>query len=135
MCGFVEAGFVTTQIKLGVGRHISCIPPQSRLDIRKWTTFLQLANVIGTGLAKASVCVLVLRVIDRAAVRFSRFLWALIVFVAVVHLAEVILVLVQCIPLEARWNPKVKGKCGEWIVKFQILYIENGETMRPQAYE
>lgn len=128
MCAYVEAGFLTTQITLGLGRHIYCISPESRVGIRKWIAFLQLANVIGIGLAKVSVCVLVLRVIDKAAVKFARFLWAIIVFVSAVHLAEIIVILVQCIPLEALWNPGVKGKCGSRYLKFTVLYIENGDA-------
>lgn len=131
MCAYVEAGFLTTQISLGLGRHVFCIAPESQSAIRKWTTFLQLTNVIGIGLAKVSVCVLVLRVIDKAAVKFSRFIWAVIVFVSAVHLAEAIAILVQCIPLEARWNPNIKGKCGNWGIKFQMLYLENSEAARP----
>lgn len=128
MCAFVEAGFLTAMISLGLGHHISCISPESRIGIKKWIVFLQLINVVGIGLAKVSVCVLVLRVIDTAAVRFSRFLWAIILFVSAVHLAETIVILAQCRPLSARWDPHVKGKCGNWSLKFQMLYIENSET-------
>ncbi|MCJ1266173.1 hypothetical protein MMC22_006055 [Lobaria immixta] len=91
-----------------------------------WIAFLQLANVIGIGLAKVSVCALVLRVIDKAAVKFSRLLWAIIVFVSIVHLAESIAILAQCVPLKSLWNPNVKGKCGSRYLKFTLLYIENG---------
>ena len=134
MCAYVEAGFLTNQITLGLGRHIYCISPESRVGIRKWIAFLQLANVIGIGLAKVSVCVLVLRVIDKAAVKFSRFLWAIIVFVSAVHLTEIIVILVQCIPLEALWNPGVKGKCGSRYLKFTVLYIENGDAAWPHGH-
>lgn len=112
---------------------MACLSPDSSAEIRKWITFLQLQNVIGIGLAKISVCALVLRVIDKAAVKFSRFLWAIIAFVITVHLAEVIVILVQCKPLEALWNPNVKGKCSNRSIKFQVLYIENGEPARPQG--
>ncbi|MCJ1466505.1 hypothetical protein MMC07_005124 [Pseudocyphellaria aurata] len=125
MSAFAQAGFLTRMISLGVGRHMACISPDSRVEIRKWITFLQLVNVIGIGLAKISVCALVLRVIDKAAVKFSRFLWAIIAFVITVHLAEMIAILAQCRPLEALWNPNVKGKCSNRGLKFQVLYIEN----------
>lgn len=104
------------------------------MAMRKWRTFLQLVNVIGIGLAKVSVCVLVLRVIDKAAVKFSRFLWATIVFVSMVHLAEVIFILVQCIPLEALWQLNREGKCGSLYLIFQLQYAVNGELARPQGY-
>ncbi|MCJ1423992.1 hypothetical protein MMC29_001879 [Sticta canariensis] len=92
----------------------------------KRATFLQLVNVIGIDLAKISVCVLVLRVVDKAGTKFSRCLWANIVLVSAVHIAEIIVILVQCIPLKAAWNPNVKGKYGDSRLKFQVLYIENG---------
>ena len=133
MCAYIEAGFLTTQISLGLGRHNLCISPEFRPGIRKWATFLQLANVIGIGLAKISVCVLVLRVVDKAATKFSRYVWAIIVFVSAVHLAEMIVILVQCIPLKALWSPNVKGKCGDRHLKFQVLYIENGKAAQAQS--
>ena len=92
---------------------------------------LQVMAVLGAGLAKISVCLLVLRVVDKAAVNFTRFLWALIVFVFVVHLAGIIVVLIQCIPTEYIWNPNITGRClfGP-IIKFDLLYSANSKVVK-----
>ena len=46
-------------------------------------------EIIGIGLVKISVCLCVLRVIDRVGKMLSRFLWVIIIFVSLSHLAQV----------------------------------------------
>lgn len=71
----------------------------------------QIFNVIGIGLVKISVCLCVLRLIDRVRRRLSQFLWVLLAFVAVSHFVQVVIFLLYCRPLNAMWDPKVKGTC------------------------
>lgn len=84
-------------------------------------------SVLGIGMAKVSVCLLVLRVVDKAAIKFSRFLWAMIAFVAVLHLTEALMILFSCIPIEALWDSNIEGKCNAVGIRFTFLYVENGE--------
>ena len=44
-------------------------------------------HVIGIGLAKISVCLCLIRVVDRARRRISQFLWFLLAFIAFTHMA------------------------------------------------
>ena len=46
-------------------------------------------QIIGIGLVKISVCLCVLRVIDKVGKMLSRFLWIIIIFVSLSHLAQV----------------------------------------------
>jgi len=68
-------------------------------------------NVIGIGVVKISVCLTLLRVIERARRRISQFFWTLLVFIAVTHLALAMLFFLHCRPLAALWNPQIHGSC------------------------
>ena len=68
-------------------------------------------NVIGIGVVKITVCLTLLRVVERGRRRISQFLWCLLVFIAVTHLALAMLFFLHCRPLAALWNPHVHGSC------------------------
>lgn len=68
-------------------------------------------NVFGIGVVKISVCLALLRVVERARRGITLFLWSLLVFVAVTHLALAMLFFLHCRPLAALWNPEVHGSC------------------------
>ena len=68
-------------------------------------------NVLGIGVVKISVCLTLLRVVERARRGITLFLWFLLVFVAVTHLALAMLFFLHCRPLAALWNMEVRGSC------------------------
>jgi len=76
-------------VKVGVGRHIYCVALNQILSAVQWSIYAQIVNVIGIGLVKISVCLCVLRVIDKVGMILSRFLWVVIAFVSASHLAQV----------------------------------------------
>ncbi|KAL9007890.1 MAG: hypothetical protein Q9173_006929 [Seirophora scorigena] len=109
--GLVGAAFLTKLVQSGGGQHLSCLPRGSIYPVNKWSLLAQVFNVIGIGLVKISVCLCVLRLIDRVRRRLSQFLWVLLAFVAVSHFVQVVIFLLYCRPLNALWDPKVKGTC------------------------
>jgi len=83
-------------------------------------------NIVGIGLAKISVCLCVLRILDRTRKGFVIFLWIVIAFVSASHSCQVILFLVQCRPIAAIWNPHVLGKCFSAHITYLAGYIGFG---------
>lgn len=73
----------------GVGRHIYCLPLGSIADALQWSIYAQIVNILGIGLVKVSVCLCILRVIDKVGKALSRFLYLMIAFVSVSHFAQV----------------------------------------------
>ncbi|KAL8802469.1 MAG: hypothetical protein Q9182_003777 [Xanthomendoza sp. 2 TL-2023] len=126
--GIVGVGFLTKLVDSGGGKHVYCLPPGQIYPILKWTLMAQVCNVLGIGFVKISVCLCILRLIDRARRRLSQFLWVLIVFVALSHLVQALLFLVQCRPLNAMWNPRVKGTCLSARVGYTAGYANYGKT-------
>lgn len=107
----------------GMGRHIYCLSRYQISQVAKWTLLSQIFISINLGLTKISICALVLRVIDRSHKRFSQFIWALIIFVTVTHIAQLILFLTQCRPVEANWNPSVGGNCFSERITYSVAYL------------
>ncbi|KAL8674500.1 MAG: hypothetical protein Q9168_001092 [Polycauliona sp. 1 TL-2023] len=124
--GIVGGAFLTKLVQSGGGKHISCLPPGQIYPVLKWSLLAQVSNVLGIGLVKISVCLCVLRLIDRARRRLSQFLWVLIAVVAVSHLIQALIFLVQCRPLAAVWSPKVKGTCFSHRVTYAAGYANYG---------
>lgn len=94
-----------------MGRHVSCLPPQSVIALLEFSAISEGINVFGIGVVKISVCLALLRVVERARRDITLFLWSLLVFVAVTHLALAMLFFLHCRPLAALWNPEVHGSC------------------------
>ena len=94
-----------------MGRHVFCLSPESVVSMLEFSAISEALNVIGIGIVKISVCLTLLRVVERGRHRISQFLWCLLVFVAVTHLALAMLFFLHCRPLAALWNPAVRGSC------------------------
>ena len=109
--GLVAGGIFTKMISSGMGKHVSCLPSQSVISMLEFSAISEALNVIGIGVVKISVCLTLLRVVERARRRISHFLWSLFVSVAVTHLALAMLFFLHCRPLAALWNPQVHGSC------------------------
>lgn len=117
---------MTKLVQAGGGRHIVCLPPGQIYPVLKWSTLAQICNVIGIGFVKISVCLCVLRIIDRARQRLSQFLWILIAFVATSHFVQMLIFLIQCRPMQAIWDPNVKGTCFSPHVTYTAGYTNYG---------
>ena len=120
---------LTKMIEAGVGRHASCLPVENLSAALKWSIRSQIMNNIGIGLVKISVCLFVLRIIDRTRKGLSRFLWVLMAFVALSHTAQVILFVVQCRPMAAIWDKTIEGSCFSSHITYLAGYIGFGKFL------
>lgn len=111
----------------GMGRHIYCLPSEQILDVEKWALLSQIGVSITLGLMKISVCLFVLRVVDKARKGIAKALWLLIYFVALTHILQVIMYVIQCRPLPALWNPTVKGQCFSMHIVYMVAYLNYGK--------
>ena len=132
----------------GVGRHIYCLSLAHISDALQWSIYAQIVNILGIGLVKISVCLCILRVIDKVGKVLSRFLYLMIAFVSVSHFAQVgenlddalcfsisgtklskiLLFLIQCRPMAKIWNPYLRGQCFSSHVTYLAGYIGFGQS-------
>lgn len=126
IAGIAGVGSLTNLIFNGLGRHIYCLSPSQIPQVFKWSIIAQLFNILGIGLVKVSVCLTVLRIIDRTRRSVSLFLWLLIAFATFSHCTQVLLFLIQCRPMSALWNPHIHGRCFSSHITYLAGYIGFG---------
>ncbi len=123
----VDGGFLTKWILSGLGSHWACLSDIQRLQVLKWSQLTQTVDVVGVGLVKISVCLCVLRVLERATKKLALCIWVLIVFIVAIHLTQLILFLTQCRPMKAIWMPQIHGQCFSLHVTYLAGYIRFGK--------
>ena len=114
------------QVANGAGRHIQTLDPTQLSAFIKWTFVEGVEFVIGTCFVKVSVCIFILRFINKAR-RFMRyFIYVLMGFLVVSTISLVIALLAQCRPLKALYDFNVKGKCYSQNVSMAVAYVQAG---------
>lgn len=126
----VVGGFLTKWILSGLGSHWACLSDIQRLQVLKWSQLTQTVDVVGIGLVKVSVCLCVLRVLERATKKLALCIWILIAFIVAIHLTQLILFLTQCRPMKAIWMPQTHGQCFSLHVTYLAGYIRFGKRVR-----
>ena len=111
---------------MGLGGHTFCMTLAQAQYTLFWALLAQVENIVGIGLIKISVCLCVLRVINRVSRLLRTFLWILIAFVSASHLNQAILILVECFPLAAVWDASIKGQCFPLSHVYLAVYIGFG---------
>lgn len=121
--------FITTKwIQTGLGKHIECLGPARALATVQWSMATQALNITCLGLVKVSLCLCVLRVIDRVERRIATFLWVNIALVGAIHIAQLAMVLAECRPLNALWDLRVHGRCYSPNTAYTTTYVAFSKT-------
>ena len=127
--GVVDGGFFTKYVLSGLGSHLLCLSATQSLDVLKWSQLTQIVDVVGVGLVKISVCLCVLRVLERAAKNLARCIWILLAFIVASHVTQLILFLTQCRPMDAIWMPQIHGQCFSLHITYLAGYIRFGKKI------
>lgn len=114
------------QVANGAGRHINTLTPAQLSGFIEWTFVEGVAFVISTCFVKVSVCVFILRFINKTRRRLRHFIYILMGFLIVSTLSLVIALLAQCRPLKALYDFDIKGKCYSKNVSIAIAYVQGG---------
>ena len=118
----------TKWVHTGLGKHIECLDPDRAYATVQWSIASQAHHIVCLGFVKVSLCLCVLRVIDRVERRIAIFLWVNITLVGAIHVAQLAMLLVQCRPLNALWNPKVHGSCYSPTTAYTTTYVAFSKT-------
>lgn len=114
------------QVANGAGRHIGTLTPAQLSDFIKWTFVEGVGFVIGTCLVKISVCIFILRFIDRTRRLMRYFIYVLMGFLIVSTFSLVVALLAQCRPLKALYVFEISGKCYSKNVSIAVAYVQAG---------
>ncbi|KAL9030590.1 MAG: hypothetical protein Q9196_001296 [Gyalolechia fulgens] len=112
------------QVANGTGRHIETLTTEQLSEFIKWTFVEGVAFVISTCFVKVSVCIFILRLIDKTRRNMRHFIYVLMGFLIVSTLGLVIALLAQCRPLKALYVLDMKGKCYSKYVSTAVAYVQ-----------
>ena len=121
--GLPDPFFVTKWVHAGLGEHIECLSPAKAYATQQWGIAAQAHHIVCLGLVKVSLCLCVLRVIDKVKGRIATFLWVNIVLVGTVHVAQLAMLLAECRPLNALWDLSVHGSCYSPNTAYVTTYV------------
>lgn len=101
--------FMVIQAKSGLGRHIWTLQPEDLVTWGMVSWAALLFYQLSLACSKISILLLYLRVLTYKWLR--RAAWALFAVIVIYSTLFVISTVTLCVPLEALWNPAVKGNC------------------------
>ncbi|TKX23399.1 hypothetical protein C1H76_4467 [Elsinoe australis] len=108
----------------GLGRHMTVITPDDLQSFAHWSFYHNLFVLAGICLAKVSICLLLIRLVKHRG--YVWFLWALLIFLALYHIACELTVIFACVPTRALWDQSAMAtaKCINLRV-FTVLGVVN----------
>lgn len=109
----VGSSLITLQVRAGYGRHVYYLSKTQLVETAKWTASSEIHVVIGVSLVKISVCFFVLRMIAGTNKAIRRIFVGFMIILIVLTVANVLLLCLQCIPIQGFWNPEIKARCVE----------------------
>lgn len=115
--------FATKWVHTGLGKHIECLGPDRAYATVQWSVASQAHHTVCLGFVKVSLCLCILRIIDRVERRIATFLWVNVAVVCTIHVAQLAMLLAGCRPLNALWSPRVRGSCYSPNTIYTTTYI------------
>lgn len=113
----------------GVGRHMYYLSIEHIVNAGLYFRIVEIIYIIATVMVKCSVCLFLLRVMARGTSKWlCWFLYNLMAIMAVLSIATALVILIQCMPLAAGWDPRVKGKCRSYPKSLGIGYAQIGRS-------
>ncbi|KAK0648212.1 hypothetical protein B0T16DRAFT_113643 [Cercophora newfieldiana] len=102
--------FEIISVAYGLGRHMYYLPHQDIIEASKWSRVTIPPNLAACALARISLCLFFMRIVDRRR-GYKAFLWTLIILNVLVNIMSIIRMFASCRPLEKLWDHSVEGEC------------------------
>ncbi|KAK3328780.1 hypothetical protein B0H66DRAFT_539339 [Apodospora peruviana] len=101
---------VTIATKYGLGRLFADVGnPEVYFTAVMWEVFSQVAGLMAIGVGKCAVGVFLLRIVRNGIQKVL--IWVFLGLTVFITLFASVTVVVQCIPVQRTWNPKLDGTC------------------------
>lgn len=129
----MAVSFNGVQVYYGFGQHASHLSAQRQIEVRKWNFALRIPILIGSGLSKISVSILLLRLLGSAAGRTRKFfLYGINVFICIYTLIDIINDAVSCNPTAKAWDLELPGTCRSPESVVNLVYFQ-GSLSHPES--
>ena len=120
---------VTYYATLGGTRHLFLMTSEEAMQAIKFNWLAQPCAIFALFTSKASVALLVLRLLGPNEKRYKYLLYFIIVTVFIFNSLGVVFTFVQCTPVEALWNHKIQFTCWDPEVQADYDYFNGGECL------
>lgn len=111
----------------GAGRHFYYVPQKDASAIVMINHLLEFQNITNTLLIKLSACCFILRILLGANNKIiKRCIFVLMGWMTVISLLTIFMILFECIPVEAAWDPTIKGTCSNGKRELIVGYVLGG---------
>lgn len=127
VCGILAVAIDGVQVHHGFGKHATHVSPENQIEVRRWNFALRTPILVGSGLSKISISLLLLRLLGNAAGRARRlFLHGINVFIVIYTLIDIINDVTSCNPTAKAWDLELKGTCRDPDSIVDVVYFQGG---------
>lgn len=110
----VAHALITYEVTLGLGKHIWDIDPQTLHKLGIIPHVSDTMGLLSLLFSKTSFGFTMLRLTSN---RINMLIWVFITSMAILFLALILVIWLQCTPLAKTWNPTLPGSCiGELVI-------------------
>lgn len=121
--------------KAGFGRHMYYLTLEQIVACGLYFHIIEVLYVMSTAVVKVSACLFLLRIMARGTSKLMRyFLHGLMAILMILCIACSLVIILQCMPVESGWDPRVKGRCWKFNQILGIGYAQNGMILGSNAY-
>ena len=121
--------FQILAVRNGLGRHMYYLSFQNIVKVGLYFHIIEILYILTSAVVKISACLFFLRIMARGKTKtLRRSLYILMGIIILLCVATILVILLQCIPIQAGWDPRVKGKCWSYSQILGIGYAQSGES-------
>ncbi|KAL2058661.1 hypothetical protein ABVK25_001391 [Lepraria finkii] len=112
LLALVSTSFNIPEVLAGYGQHLYYLSDGDIIESLKWNYLATPLLIFSLAASKISICVFLLRVLDRTRAKFKRsFPYGIIALLTVIAIPSAGYSLGQCQPVRKLWNPLTPGHC------------------------
>jgi hypothetical protein len=125
--------FMTVSAHYGLGNHASLLSNYNIVQTNLWSWMAQIIAILCLAVARIAVIAFLLSIQGRTNHK-GRWLLNLVgTLQGVINVAEVVLILKQCDPIQKLWDRSVPGSCDFIVICSQIGFLQGGKSREDNA--
>lgn len=134
LINLVSFAFQMLITKAGFGRHMYYLTLEQIVACGLYFHIIEILYVMSTAVVKVSACLFLLRIMTRGTSKLMRnFLYGLMAILLILCITCSLVIILQCMPVEAGWDPRVKGRCWKFNQILGVGYAQNGMILGSNA--
>ena len=131
----VSTIFNIPEVAAGYGKHMQYLTMEEIFEALKWNYLATPLLVFSIAASKTSICLFLLRVLERTRVKFKRvFCYGMIGLLTIIAIPSAGYALGQCQPVSKLWDPNTPGRCQDPKIFVNLGYANGGPILVVPIY-